>query len=168
MGRKTKLTPELRNFILENYGKISLSEIGRQCGIQTRTISIYARRIGIPPLFSGHFRKGVSVLELLPAQVAQNTRAAQSNTMRQLYRKDRARAVYGLEQKTKLRVVRQPVAKIEWRRRMKERGYIPEGFSILYYTPDTRRSQRAEATAERHDIRILPQPTTERGDTINL
>lgn len=65
---------------------------------------------------------------------------------KQTYRSERARAVWGFEQKTKLRVVRQPQAKIQLRYYLKKRGYIVDDEArIVYYTEATKRGKKIEA-----------------------
>ena len=62
------------------------------------------------------------------------------------YKSERARAVWGFEQRTKLRVIKQPQAKIQLRYYLKKRGYIvDDDMRIVYYTDTTQRGKKIEA-----------------------
>ena len=62
------------------------------------------------------------------------------------YKSERARAVWGFEQRTKMRVIRQPQAKIQLRYYLKKRGYIVDDAArIVYYTEATKRGKKIEA-----------------------
>ena len=65
---------------------------------------------------------------------------------KQTYKSERARAVWGFEQRTKMRVIRQPQAKIQLRYYLKKRGYIVDDVArIVYYTETTKRGKKIEA-----------------------
>ena len=72
-------------------------------------------------------------------------------TRKETFRKERARAAFGLPQKTKLRVKQQPRQKVLDRCYLKRRGYIiDEADVVAYWTPDTRRATRMEARPRRY------------------
>ena len=65
---------------------------------------------------------------------------------KQTYKNERARDVWGFEQRTKLRVIKQPQAKIQLRYYLKKCGYIVDNVArIAYYTDTTKRGKRIEA-----------------------
>ena len=69
---------------------------------------------------------------------------------KQTFREEKARAYFGLPQRTKMRVVRQPRQKICDRCYLKRCGYIlDEKNLIAYWTSDTRRATRLEAQPRR-------------------
>lgn len=71
-------------------------------------------------------------------------------TRKKIYAEERARVSFGLPQRTKIRVKRQPRQKILDRSYLKRRGYIlDERNNIAYYTPETRRATRMEAKPKR-------------------
>ena len=67
-------------------------------------------------------------------------------TRKQTYKSERARAVWGFDQRTKLRVIKQPQAKIQLRYYLKKRGYIVDDDTrVVYYTDTTKRCKKIEA-----------------------
>jgi hypothetical protein len=59
---------------------------------------------------------------------------------------ERARALFGLEQKTRLRVKKQPLKKIQTRYYLRKRGYIIDDPAfVAYYDENTRRALKIEA-----------------------
>ena len=65
---------------------------------------------------------------------------------RETFRLEKARALFGLERKTKLQVIRRPHYFACQRNYLRKLGYIIErGGMIAYYTPETRRSQDYES-----------------------
>ena len=69
----------------------------------------------------------------------------------QTFREERARVTFGLPQKTKLRVKRQPRQKIQDRSYLKRRGYIlDEANNIAYYTESTQRATVLESRPKRY------------------
>jgi hypothetical protein len=62
------------------------------------------------------------------------------------YREEKARCVFGLPKKTKIRVRREPIQKKSQRTYLRGRGYIIDRENnIAYWTPNTRRAVRMEA-----------------------
>ena len=100
----------------------------------------------IPGKEKGYFKAGETSLQRLgPKREAERIRKATAS--REKTRKsERARAVFGLPQRTKLRVIPVPVAKMRLRCYLKSRGYIlDEVERIAYYTEETKRGKRIEA-----------------------
>lgn len=65
---------------------------------------------------------------------------------RETFRQERARVTFGLEQKTKLAVRRQPRRTVCQRNYLRRRGYlIARGSMVAYYGPGTRRSEAFES-----------------------
>lgn len=66
------------------------------------------------------------------------------------FEEERVRKKWGFEQKTKLRVTRQPHQKILDRCYLKKLGYILDEVNVIaYWTPETRRATRLEAAPRR-------------------
>jgi hypothetical protein len=75
-----------------------------------------------------------------PEQIARS-----AETRKQTIKEDRARIMFGLPQKTKVKLTKQPHKKICQRTYLRKLGYIIErGSDIAYYTPETRRSETFE------------------------
>ena len=69
-----------------------------------------------------------------------------AETLRQTIREERARVNFGFEQRTKLRLIRQPRRVICLRHNLKKRGYIVKrGSMVVYYDQNTARSERIES-----------------------
>lgn len=80
-------------------------------------------------------------IELTPEVLAR--RAA---SFRKTYRTEKARVLFGLPQKTKIRVRRQPKKLTDHRNYLIRRGYIIDDVEkIAYWTEETRRATRLEA-----------------------
>ena len=72
-------------------------------------------------------------------------------TYKNIIRQERARVAFGLPQKTKIKVKRQPRKKCDHRFYLKSRGYIlDEKNFIAYWTNETKRSLRLEAKPKRY------------------
>lgn len=99
----------------------------------------------IPNSEAGRFKPGYSLLERLgPKKFAERAKKS-AETRRATFKRERARVVWGLEQKTKLRVSRQPKEKLQLRWYLKKRGYfIDEVARIAYYDENTKRGKRIE------------------------
>lgn len=73
------------------------------------------------------------------------SRARGIEKRKQTIKEDRARIMFGLPQKTKVKLTKQPKKKICQRSYLRKLGYIIErGSDIAYYTPETRRSETFE------------------------
>lgn len=76
----------------------------------------------------------------------------------QTRREEKARSRWGLPQKTRLRVIQQPRAKICARHYLKKHGYVlDEANLIAYWTADTVRAVKLEASPRRYYI-FKPHP----------
>lgn len=74
---------------------------------------------------------------------------------RQSIRKDRLRIKWGLEQKTRMRLVSGGKTRVSQRYAMRKRGYIvPRGSNVAYYTDDTVRNLAAEKRALAHGLHV--------------
>lgn len=81
-----------------------------------------------------------------------------AEAMRQLRKKEKARVLFGLEQRTRLKVVRVPQGKISLRCYLKKLGYIlDEAERIAYYTDTTTRGKRIEAKPQPW-YKFMPMP----------
>ena len=74
-----------------------------------------------------------------------------SEKRKETFTEERVRRNWGLQQRTKLRVLRQPKQKILDRHYLKKCGYILDEVNLIaYWTPNTRRATRLEAGPRRH------------------
>lgn len=76
--------------------------------------------------------------------------------LKELYRKERRRVLFGIDQKTRLRVVRAPREKTNLRHRLRKRGYVVGKMSNdVLVTAETMRSIKSEEHARRLGMKVL-------------
>lgn len=99
----------------------------------------------IPRREEFQFKRGESLLQRLGAKKnAERVRKATESRMK-TFKGERARATFGLPQRTKLHVIPQPRKKVALRSYLKSRGYIVDDVArIVYYTDTTRRGRAIE------------------------
>lgn len=104
----------------------------------------------IPNREVGQFRKGVTPLQRHGKKKEEARKRKLSETRAKLWKSERARATFGLPQRTKLRVIPQPIAKCRLRWYLKSRGYIVDDVKrIAYYDENTKRGRRIEIKPQR-------------------
>lgn len=92
------------------------------------------------------FQKGVTQEQRLGHRRNRKRIEKAAESRRKTFKEERGRAVFGLPQKTMLRVKKQPQRKIQVRWYLKRRGYeLDERKNIAYWSDDTKRSPRIEA-----------------------
>ncbi len=82
-----------------------------------------------------------------------------SASWRETYDKDRRRTlVWGFEQRTKFRFVKQSKSKISVRYNLRKKGYIecPEDHNLYFYPTEEVRHPKIEENAIRHGIKFKP------------
>lgn len=95
------------------------------------------------------FQKGINCLQRLGAERERERSRKAHETRNATIKSERVRINWGFEQKTKLRLVRQPKQWVSYRNTMKRRGYIVErGSREIYYNEDTNRSAIVEQNAQ--------------------
>jgi len=100
----------------------------------------------IPRSEEYRFKKGETPRSRLGKRKDEARIAKAVETRKKTYRLERARALFGLERKTKLHVVKQPLKKIQTRYYLRKRGYIIDDAAfVAYWTEDTRRAVKIEA-----------------------
>ena len=96
------------------------------------------------------FKPGYNARELFGEEKYAEMHSKAVEARRRTLREERARVTFGLPQRTKLRVKRQPRQKIQDRCYLKRRGYIlDEANNIAYWTPETRRATVLESRPKR-------------------
>lgn len=99
----------------------------------------------IPGREKGQFKKGETNVGRLGAK-KEAKRLAKSHVKRnETIRQERARLMFGIEQKTKMRLIKVPRAMTYQKCYLKKHGYIIDDTTkVAYYTPDTQRCPRME------------------------
>lgn len=102
----------------------------------------------IPNRYS--FQKGVSNIERFGKKVEDERVRKSAETRKKTFASEKARATFGLPQRTKLHVIPVPRAKIYLRWYLKSRGYIlDEVARVAYYDENTKRGKRIEEKPQR-------------------
>ena len=95
----------------------------------------------IPRSEEFQFKAGVTPVERLGKRRERKRIEKSAESLRKTRREEKARALFGVPRKTRLRVVREPKGKTELRWYLKSRGYIlDERELIAYWTEETRRA----------------------------
>ena len=123
-------------------------------GKRRKLISDLSRKALLLRNYKGHpengiksqFKPGYNARERFGEEKFKEMHRKTVETRRKTYREERARAAFGLPQKTKMRVKRQPRPKIDQRHYLKRHGYIIDNTeSIAYYTDETIRCHKLES-----------------------
>ena len=92
------------------------------------------------------FKLGETPRERLGKRKDEKRIAKSVETRKATYKLEKARTLFGLPQKTRLRVKKQPLKKIQTRYYLRKRGYIIDDAAfVAYWTEDTRRAVKIEA-----------------------
>ena len=110
------------------------------------------------------FKPGMGNKDRLSAEALSEMYRRSAETRKRMVMAERRRVAFGLEQRTALRVVKAPKAKIYLRHELRKRGYVvAHASSDATITTDTRRSATLEQRAEKMGIRFYP--TEKQNDT---
>lgn len=139
---------DARSFVLIEYPNLSYQEMAERTGLHRETIRIIARELG---------------LERTPEQL----RKIRSRRRKELIQKERRRIIFGLDQKTNIKVVSNH-QKIRLRGSLKRLGYIlgTDGHTFYYY-PGLRRHPIKESNGRALGFTFLPLPTVCTEETIH-
>ena len=139
---------DARSFVLIEYPNLSYQEMAERTGLHRETIRIIARELG---------------LERTPEQL----RKIRSRRRKELIQKERRRIIFGLDQKTNIKVVSNH-QKIRLRGSLKRLGYIlgTDGHTFYYY-PGLRRHPIKESNGRAFGFTFLPLPTACTEETIH-
>lgn len=136
---------EWTQHVLEHFHDRSYSEMGKDLGVTKTTIHRIAGRLGLK-------------------RTKEENASVNSRVRTEMIRRERRRAVFGLDSITKIKVVTNR-PRILLRARMKARGYIVgEERNILYYAATLKRRIQMEAKGIRLGLQFIP--LEEREDTI--
>ena len=101
------------------------------------------------------FRSGESNRNRMGEEAFREMHRRIGKSRKEIFRKERRRVLFGLEQKTGLRVVRCPREKISLRRNLRRHGYeVARASNEAFVTPRTRRSQAMEERAGKMGMRF--------------
>lgn len=147
------LTEEQIRYVCEHFSDMTNQELADAVGISKSAVSNVQKRFRLTKseehnrLMGSKAGKASSVARggghiVLTEEILAKRVASYKRT----FREEHARTMFGLPQRTKIRVKKQPRKKCHQRAYLKHRGYIiDDKNNIAYYTPETRRATRMEA-----------------------
>ena len=149
-----KITDEQVQYVLQNYADKSNPELMAEVGLSKSSIDRLAlvhhlrkskehlHRMGVKAGRASNESRGGKALNITKEVIEKRVA-----TYKETVRREKARVLFGLEQKTKIRVKVQPHLKCNQRSYLKKLGYIIDDKEMIaYYTPETHRAKRMEAT----------------------
>lgn len=102
----------------------------------------------IPKSEENYFKSGITPRERLGNKKNKERIRKSVESRSKTVKAEKRRVLFGLEQKTKLKVVAAPHSKASYRYTLKKRGYLVErGGKIILYNENTNRSAASERTA---------------------
>lgn len=103
----------------------------------------------IPKSENNRFKPGITPQERLGKRKNEKRILKSAESRSQTVASEKRRVLFGLPQKTKLKVVPAPPGKASFRHTMRKRGYIiARGGKTVYYDESTNRSEKTEKTAK--------------------
>lgn len=131
---------EARALVEMEYGNLSYPELAKRTGLSKNTIRVIARELGL-------------------WRTREQMSANKSKSIRNVISSERARATFGLEQRTGLKVFCNR-RRLNLRSALKRCGYIVNrGDNIVYYTDDLVRRPIRERNGQKLGIEFRPLPS---------
>ena len=157
MSAGRRITDEQILFIRKHFSNMTNQELADHLGICKASVSNVAYRFSLRKSREHDHKMGVKAwmatwssgnfyhIEVTPEIIEKRM-----ETYKNTYRQEKARKTFGLPQRTRMKVSRQPKVKCYHRYYLKNRGYIIDDANfVAYWTPETRRSPRLEAGPKR-------------------
>lgn len=128
---------DARAFILMEYDNLTYKEMAERTGLAYNTICRITSELGL-------------------RRTNEQKYANLSKSRRELYKSERRRVIWGLDQKTNLKVVSNK-ERLNLRQKLRRCGYIViKGDNTIYYTDDLVRRPVREANGEKLGLRFMP------------
>lgn len=132
---------EARELIRMEFDNLTYKELAERTGLKVNTIHIIARELGLK-------------------RTKEQRYANISKARKELYKSERRRVIWGLDQKTDLKVVCNR-ERLNLRQKLRRCGYIVvKGDNVIYYTDGLVRRPIREANGEKLGLKFMPLPTT--------
>lgn len=146
MGKKIieVVPPDILAEIERRYPYETNEDIAKDYGLSKYTVKARAQRHGWYK--SSEYKKELNRRSAVRCDHGKNINtpeaiAKRTETIKKQHSSERARLLFGLNQRTKRHYRVGPKRKIDQRNYLKKRGYIVDDVSLVaYYTPDTNRS----------------------------
>ena len=144
------MTAEKKEYLIANYPTTEDKKLAMLLGVNKSTVSAAAKRLGLKK--SADYMHSMKVMcggmSSTKGKIPNTREVIEKRTETRMarFRTDRVRVLFGLEQKTRMKIGLEPRAKQTQRRYLKSRGYIiDEASRTAFWTPDTLRCTRIEA-----------------------
>lgn len=186
MARRSSLTDEKIEYIKKYYPHKSNKEISEYCGLSIHGIMIYARRFGLKKSKSyiSHYKSvnsrswhGTEKFEKhrksLTCEGCHTKEAHQKmvDKVKEIREQEKRRILFGLPQKTKLKVIvgdkRKRQVLLFLKRRMVERGYIVRG-NKYYHHERTNRTKQEKRLSLKYNITFAQIEDIDIKDRVNF
>lgn len=162
--KPVRITEEEGAYIREHLPHSTYTQVARDLGRHRNVVSYYAARHGIPYSKEAGRRAATEACSLAWRTKGESISKKMSETKKEIFRKERMRFRWGLEQKTRYTVKPMPERIRMARRDLKRRrDYIMEDCHffdsdpyVIYYDSQTRRTPNEDYFAEKYGFKFLP------------
>lgn len=142
----------------EEFMRLTQAETARAAQLTGRATGRFRRQ---SEAMKGHCPEHLRAYKFKPGnkpRVPPEAQARRVEKWKETLKTERRRVLFGLPQRTRMRVVAQSRGKVCYRYNMRRRGYVelPGEKNVLRYPSEDMRRPLAEAGAARHGIKILP------------
>ena len=166
VARALNLSPRTVVRLAQQAGLVKSEAFIKRCNEKaTKAMAIYhlihpmPKGYVIPNREKTQFRKGDSPRDRLTPEQYEQWQTNLHNARRATIKSERRRILFGLPQRTNLKLTRQPRAKVLFRYYLRKCGYIiDDDKRIAYYTSTTKRGARIEAKPQTW-FTFAPLPT---------
>jgi len=158
-----KLPEEVVAYVVEHFKDTENITLAKEAGCSPSSVNHIQRRYNLKKskehLHEAYQKCGKKAREMYGnPPIDEDGIRRRADTFMRMYREEKARSVWGLPPKTRIRVRREPRLKTSQRTYLRSLGYIIDRENnIAYWTPDTKRAVRMEAyTKKRSYYKFRP------------
>lgn len=141
-------TEQMRSYLREKYADGDNSAIAEHFGVTERAVQSQASFLGIRKSREYESARLSRIAKEIGSSGHLNTPSAiakRVETRKRIFRTERARIMFGLEQQTGIHIRTESRAKMLQRNRLQRLGYVIDDANLVaYWTPDTHRAVRLE------------------------
>lgn len=158
-----RLPEEVVAYVVEHFKDTTNTTLAMEAGCSPSAVNKIQRRYRLTKTkehlhetYSRCGKRGIEIHGIPP--ITEDGIRRRTETFMRMYREEKARSVWGLPPKTRIKVRREPRLKASQRNYLKNRGYIiDQENNIAYYTAETKRAVRMEAyTKKRSYYKFKP------------
>ena len=155
IARKLGISLRSVNRLASKIGLQKTKQFIRKCQLEAAQKANESNRINgnyppkgyaIPNREKNWIKKGEKPIDRLGAKKEAERVAKSAASRAKTFQIERARALYGIPQQTKMSVVKHPRKQIQMRYYLRKLGYIAKrGSNVIYYNNETKRSLKLES-----------------------